>query len=94
MGVAIQIQRGANAIQVVDEFYKRLEQLRKDIPSEYRLIVGFDFTQSVRESIKVEETLFIAFGLVVIIIFLFYATGGLLSFRSLPFRYPYCQHFS
>lgn len=72
IGVAIQIQRGANAIQVVDEFYKRLEQLRKDIPSEYRLIVGFDFTQSVRESIKeVEETLFIAFGLVVIIIFLF-----------------------
>ena len=72
IGVAIQIQRGANAIQVVDEFYKRLDQLRKDIPSEYRLIVGFDFTQSVRESIKeVEETLFIAFGLVVIIIFLF-----------------------
>lgn len=72
VGVAIQIQRGANAIEVVDEFYKRLEQLRKDIPSDYRLIVGFDFTQSVRESIKeVEETLFIAFGLVVIIIFLF-----------------------
>lgn len=72
IGVAVQIQRGANAIQVVDEFYKRLEQLRKEIPSEYRLIVGFDFTKSVRESIKeVEETLFIAFGLVVLIIFLF-----------------------
>jgi multidrug efflux pump len=72
VGVAIQIQRGANAIQVVDEFYKRLEQLKKEISSEYRLIVGFDFTKPVRESIKeVEETLFIAFGLVVIIIFLF-----------------------
>lgn len=72
VGVAVQIQRGANAIQVVDEFYKRLEQLRKEIPSDYRLIVGFDFTKSVRESIKeVEETLFIAFGLVVLIIFLF-----------------------
>jgi len=72
VGVAIQIQRGANAIEVVDEFYKRLDQLRKDIPSEYRLIVGFDFTKPVRESIKeVEETLLIAFGLVVIIIFLF-----------------------
>lgn len=72
VGVAIQIQRGANAIQVVDEFYKRLEQLRKEIPSDYRLIVGFDFTHSVRESIKeVEETLLIAFGLVVLIIFLF-----------------------
>ena len=72
IGVAVQIQRGANAIQVVDEFYKRLEQLRKEIPSDYRLIVGFDFTKSVRESIKeVEETLFIAFGLVVLIIFLF-----------------------
>jgi multidrug efflux pump len=72
VGVAIQIQRDANAIEVVDEFYKRLEQLRKEISSEYRLVVGFDFTKSVRESIKeVEETLFIAFGLVVIIIFLF-----------------------
>ncbi|HEY0733121.1 MAG TPA: efflux RND transporter permease subunit, partial [Chitinophagaceae bacterium] len=72
VGVAIQIQRGANAIEVVDEFYKRLEQLKKEISSEYRLIVGFDFTKPVRESIKeVEETLFIAFGLVVIIIFLF-----------------------
>lgn len=72
IGVAIQIQRGANAIEVVDEFYKRLEELRKEVPSEYRLIVGFDFTHSVRESIKeVEETLFIAFGLVVLIIFLF-----------------------
>jgi multidrug efflux pump len=70
--VAIQIQRGANAIQFVDEFYRRLEQLKKDISSEYRLIVGFDFTRPVRESIKeVEETLFIAFGLVVLIIFLF-----------------------
>ncbi|MND93991.1 Efflux pump membrane transporter BepE [compost metagenome] len=56
----------------MDEFYKRLAQLKKDIPSDYRLIVGFDFTRSVRESIKeVEETLFIAFGLVVLIIFLF-----------------------
>lgn len=72
VGVAIQIQRGANAIEVVDEFYKRLDQLRKEVSKEYRLIVGFDFTKPVRESIKeVEETLFIAFGLVVIIIFLF-----------------------
>jgi len=72
VGVAIQIQRGANAIEVVDEFYRRLDQLRKEVPSEYRLIVGFDYTRSVRESIKeVEETLFIAFGLVVLIIFLF-----------------------
>lgn len=72
VGVAIQIQRGANAIEVVDEFYKRLEQLRKEVPAEYKLIVGFDFTKPVRESIKeVEETLLIAFGLVVIIIFLF-----------------------
>lgn len=72
VGVAIQIQRGANAIEVVDEFYRRLDKLKAEIPAEYRLIVGFDFTQSVRNSIaEVEETLFIAFGLVVLIIFLF-----------------------
>lgn len=72
VGVAIQIQRGANAIEVVDEFYKRLEEIKSEISDDYRLIVGFDFTKPVRESIKeVEETLLIAFGLVVIIIFLF-----------------------
>lgn len=72
VGVAIQIQRGANAIEVVDEFYRRLDQLRREVPKDYRLIVGFDYTKPVRESIKeVEETLFIAFGLVVVIIFLF-----------------------
>ncbi|MEW5677124.1 efflux RND transporter permease subunit [Flavobacterium enshiense] len=72
VGIAIQIQRDANAIEVVDEFYKRLEQLQKDVPKDYRLIVGFDFTKPVRDSIKeVEETLFIAFGLVVLVIFLF-----------------------
>ncbi|HEY0678189.1 MAG TPA: efflux RND transporter permease subunit, partial [Chitinophagaceae bacterium] len=72
VGVAIQIQRGANAIEVVDEFFLRLDQLRKEIPKDYKLIVGFDFTKPVRESIKeVEETLLIAFGLVVLIIFLF-----------------------
>jgi multidrug efflux pump len=72
VGVAIQIQRGANAIEVVNEFYRRLEQLRSEVSSEYRLIVGFDFTKPVRESIKeVEETLFIAFALVVLIIFVF-----------------------
>ncbi|MEQ8336117.1 MAG: efflux RND transporter permease subunit [Cyclobacteriaceae bacterium] len=72
VGVAIQIQRGANAIEVVDEFYRRLDQLRTEVSSEYKLIVGFDFTKPVRESVKeVEETLLIAFGLVVVIIFLF-----------------------
>lgn len=72
VGIAVQIQRGANAIKVVDEFHARLAQLRKEVPKEYRLIVGFDFTSPVRKSIKeVEETLFIAFGLVVLIIFLF-----------------------
>ncbi|MDX5437991.1 MAG: efflux RND transporter permease subunit [Pontibacter sp.] len=72
VGVAIEIERGANAIEVVDEFYARLDKLQKEIPSEYRLIVGVDFTKPVRNSIKeVEETLFIAFGLVVLIIFLF-----------------------
>ena len=72
VGVAIEIQRGANAIEVVDEFYRRLDQLRQDVPKEYRLIVGVDFTQPVRESVsEVRETLLIAFGLVVLIIFLF-----------------------
>src|SRR4030095_438261 len=72
IGVAVTMQPGANAIEISDEFKKRFEQLKKDIPPEYRLEVGFDFSDYIRNTItEVEETIFIAFGLVILIIFLF-----------------------
>jgi multidrug efflux pump len=72
VGVFVEPQRGANAVAIADEFYKRLTELRKEIPQEYELTVGKDFTEPIRNSIsEVEETLFIAFGLVILILFIF-----------------------
>ncbi len=72
VGVAVTMQPGANAIDISNEFKKRYEQLKKDIPPEYNIEIGFDFSDYIRTTIgEVEETIFIAFGLVILIIFLF-----------------------
>ncbi len=72
IGISVTAQPGANAIAISNEFKRRFEELKKEIPPEYRLEVGFDFSDYVRQTInEVEETIFIAFGLVILIIFLF-----------------------
>lgn len=72
VGVAVTMQPGGNAIDISDEFKKRYEQLKKDIPPDYNIEIGFDFSDYIRTTIsEVEETIFIAFGLVILIIFLF-----------------------
>jgi multidrug efflux pump len=65
-------QPGANHIDITDEVYERLEFMQKDLPDDIGVIVGFDNTEYIRSSIKeVEDTILIAFGLVVVIIFFF-----------------------
>ncbi|GAB6012255.1 efflux RND transporter permease subunit [Viscerimonas tarda] len=65
-------QPGANQIEISDEVMIRLEQMRKDLPEDVKLDVAFDNTKFIRASIsEVEETVYIAFLLVVMIIFLF-----------------------
>ena len=72
VGVVLIAQAGANNIAIADEFYKRLEQLKKTMPADIKTGIGFDVTIFIRESIKeVEQTILVAFGLVVLIIFLF-----------------------
>ncbi|GAA5131319.1 efflux RND transporter permease subunit [Luteolibacter yonseiensis] len=72
IGVAIIPQPNTNAIAIADEFNKRLEQVRKEVPPDITVEVGYDFTRFVRRSVaEVEETLVIAFVLVALIIFLF-----------------------
>lgn len=72
IGIAIQPQPGANYIEIVDEVYERVEQIKKDLPEDIQLGVAFDTTQSIRRAIsEVEDTVFIAFGLVVLVIFFF-----------------------
>ena len=72
VGNAIIPQPGSNHIEIVDEVYHRLELIKKDLPKDIKVDVGFDNTRYIRNSIKeVEETIFLAFFLVVLIIFLF-----------------------
>lgn len=76
-------QPGANYIDIADEFYKRLEQIKKDVPSDIRLNITLDNTKFVKKSIlEVEETLLIAVLLVVLIIYLFFR-DWLIAFRPL-----------
>lgn len=65
-------QPGANHIEIADEAYKRIEQLKKDLPEDVTIEMVYDNTQFIRASInEVEETIYIAFILVVVVIFLF-----------------------
>ena len=72
VGVVLVAQAGANNIAITDEFYKRLGQLKNTLPSDITTLIGFDITTYIRESIKeVEQTIIVAFVLVILIIFLF-----------------------
>ncbi|MDH6306310.1 multidrug efflux pump [Parabacteroides sp. PF5-5] len=65
-------QPGANHIEIADEAYQRIEQLKKDLPEDVTIEMVYDNTSFIRASIReVEETIYVAFILVVLIIFLF-----------------------
>lgn len=73
IGLAVIPQPGSNYVAIADEFYKRYAQIEKDLPSDMKLNVGLDQTKFIKSSIsEVEETLMLAFALVVLIIFLFF----------------------
>jgi len=72
VGVALIPLPGSNSIEIMDEFYRRLEFIKKDLPEDIQLGIGFDTTKYIRNSIsEVQQTIFVAFLLVVLIIFLF-----------------------
>ncbi len=72
VGVVVVPQPGANHIDIADAVYDRMERMKKDLPEDVTYSYGFDNTRFIRASIaEVEETVYIAFILVVIIIFLF-----------------------
>ncbi|MCK9204407.1 MAG: efflux RND transporter permease subunit [Bacteroidales bacterium] len=72
VGVAITPQPGANQIAIVDECYKRVAQLKNEMPSDLNVGIALDATLSIRKAIKeVQETILIAFALVLLVIFFF-----------------------
>ena len=72
VGVAIAPLPGANQIDIADQVYERVEQIKLDLPADIKVGYAFDNTRSIRQAIvEVQDTVMIAFCLVVLIIFLF-----------------------
>lgn len=73
VGIVIIPQPGANNIQIADDFYKKLDAIKKANQSDIEMNVLIDNTTNIRHSIaEVKETLIIAFLLVVVVIFFFF----------------------
>lgn len=73
IALAIIPQPGSNYISISDEFYKRYDQIRKEVPADISLNIALDQTVFIKRSIlEVKETLIVAFVLVVLIIYLFF----------------------
>ncbi|MBI2427381.1 MAG: efflux RND transporter permease subunit [Ignavibacteriales bacterium] len=83
VAVAIVPQPGSNYVEIADEFYRRLEQIKKDLPSDIKLDIALDNTLFIKRSItEVQETILIAVLLVVGIIYLFFREW-IIAFRPL-----------
>jgi len=76
-------QPGANQINIADEFYKRLEEVKKQNKSDIEFAIPIDNTLNVRRALsEVKETIVISFGLVVLVIFFFFR-NWLIAIRPL-----------
>jgi len=70
--IALVAQPGANNISIADGLYKKLAQIKRDLPPDVEYQMSYDSTKYIRASIaEVEETIIIAFCLVLSVIFLF-----------------------
>src|SRR6476620_10680441 len=70
--LAVSRQAGANAVQVAESINGLVPQMRLELPGSIQLIPTFDRSQSIVHSVSdVRATLFIAFVLVVLVIFMF-----------------------
>ena len=83
IALAIVPQPGSNYVAISEEFYKRYEEIKKQVPNDIKLDIALDQTKFIIKSIsEVKETLFVAFFLVVLVIYLFFR-DWLISFRPL-----------
>jgi len=72
VGIAIQPQPGSNYVDIVDEAFRRIEIMKKDLPPDIELDVAMDKTITIRKAIsEVKSTILLAFMLVVMVIFFF-----------------------
>lgn len=70
--VIVRPQPGANYIAIADEFKRRVEIIQKNLPPDIQVSWEFDASRFIRKSVaEVTQTILIAFGLVMLVIFLF-----------------------
>lgn len=73
VGLAVVPQPGVNYVEISNEFYRRLKEIEESNKSDITFSVLIDNSVLVKKSVEeVEETIFIAFGLVVIVIMFFF----------------------
>jgi len=73
VGLALISQPSANALDIAKVFYERFEQLKREVPEDVKIALGFDQTRFIERSIlEVRETIGIAFILVMLVLFLFF----------------------
>ncbi|OXA78891.1 hydrophobic/amphiphilic exporter-1, HAE1 family/multidrug efflux pump [Flavobacterium aquidurense] len=83
IGLAIVPMPGANYLDISNEFYKKYDALKKDLPKDIKLNIALDNTLFVKKSVlEVAETLGISIILVIIIIYLFFRDWAI-AFRPL-----------
>lgn len=73
VSLAIIPQPGSNYVDIANAFYKRFEEIEKELPSDIIIDIARDKSRFVVKAIsEVEETLLIAFILVVLIVYAFF----------------------
>jgi len=72
VGVVAIPQPGSNQLSIAEEFNRRIDQIKTDLPDDINLAVGFDTTEYIQQSInEVQQTVFVALALVILVIFFF-----------------------
>lgn len=83
VGIAIVPLPGANYLDISEEFYKKYDVLKKELPKDIHLNIAIDNTLFVKKSVtEVVETLGISILLVILIIYLFFRDWAI-AFRPL-----------
>ena len=93
--LAIYKQPDANTVAVVDGVLAKLPSLRAQIPPSVNIQVAMDRSTSIRQSVSdVEETLLIAIGLVILVIFLFLRSASATFIPALAVPISLCGTFA
>src|SRR6202790_2100792 len=93
--LAIYRQPDANTVAVVDGVLAKLPSLRAQIPPSVKIQVAMDRSTSIRQSVSdVEETLLIAVGLVILVIFLFLRAAAATLIPALAVPISLCGTFA